>query len=82
MIEQINYIKTEEELENLIQNLNLENVSDDVLIAIEKRQDELYTPTQKDIVEKKLRKGLAKKATPRQAKINNRLMAEYNKLNN
>ncbi len=79
------YDKLTARAEELLDDID---ISDDVLKAIEKRQDELYVLTAKDIAEKALNKGIDKQAENirknrksaiiRQHKINQQLKVAFN----
>ena len=77
-IDRINETKEWDELqvivEELLPNLDLD---EDIFQAIEKRQDELYVPTEKEIAQRKLREGLSKPFSMKQSKINDVLWATY-----
>ncbi len=90
-IARINATQTIDEIQALAEELLIDiDLSDEILTAIENRQRELYTPSAKDIAEKKLRAGLAKSARfeksrnhgafLRQSKANKRLFAEHKAL--
>jgi len=87
-IDRINEAQEWDELQIIVEELVPDfDLDEGIFQAIEKRQDELYVPTVKDIAERNLREGLAKQgknlglnrkaAIMKQGKINDSLQVAY-----